>query len=243
MIFIPLFVEDADPVIRSLYPAAMFDARARDEFQSPIQEVKEDGRTMSMQLQLEQRLQDPCADLFSGKCAYCERAISRGEGKASYWRPAGYTYDPVTESIELGDYPWFQNEPRNVYFVCLACYGRQNNQFPTLEKLSERTDWETAQFHEKPLLLAPYEDDPAQHLNFLPNGKVETLDESPRGATTIEVFGLNRDDLVNERCKTLEEFKERLENRGSHHWLDEWLSPKHAFTGALWQAYREWCNE
>ncbi|MCX6380989.1 MAG: AAA family ATPase [Armatimonadetes bacterium] len=94
--------------------------------------------------------------------------------------------------------------------------------------------------NEKPLLLAPYEDDPNQYLEFLSDGKVvpKQGEGALRGKSTIEVFKLNREELVEERRQTLEEFRGRLGGEGDQtFWLPQWLSLSHAFAGALRQEF------
>ncbi len=62
---------------------------------------------------------------------------------------------------------------------------------------------------ENPLLIDPCVDDPEQHLIYLSSGEVVAVDE--RGRVTIDVFALNRADLVTARkeavAEALENFK------------------------------------
>ncbi len=245
MIFLPFFVDNPEENLERLYPPSMFRNVDRDRFKRPVEETnaKNDTELMGITAKLLEKLRPLCEEIFWDKCAYCERNIPTFEERVAYWRPAGYTQNPVTKIQEKGSYPWFQNEPRNVYYCCSSCAVSQNNQFPTQEALSDARNWAVAQ-REVPLLLAPYEDDPSKHLKFCADGAVEaqidseTGEKSPRGEATIKVFGLNRADLVAERHQTLEQFRERLKDGGDTHWLNRWLDPSHRFAGALWQEYR-----
>jgi hypothetical protein len=75
--------------------------------------------------------------------------------------------------------------------------------FP-LEDESARATCEGEEEREQPLLLHPYEDDPAEHLEFVEDGVIRArgrADGQPsrRGEVTIDLLGLNRRGLVDMR--------------------------------------------
>ena len=79
------------------------------------------------------------------------------------------------------------------------------NLFPVADE-SRRWRSHRAKNREEPLLLNPCDDDPEQHLEFLDKGLVRpALDAggtpSRKGEASIEVYGLTRQDLVEQREK------------------------------------------
>ncbi len=54
-------------------------------------------------------------------------------------------------------------------------------------------------------MLHPAIDDPASHLTFLPNGSIESTSE--RGRISIEVYGLQRDELIKKRKAIIKEYQ------------------------------------
>lgn len=244
MIFLPFFVDTPEDELVRLYPRTMFDREKRDHFKHIVKGTSTQPLTLGISTSLVRFLREPCREIFWDKCAYCERVADKEEERGvDYWRPAGYTINPQVKLYEEGDYPWFQNEPRNVYYCCSHCRNSQSNQFPIGgQRAGIQTPWEVAQ-NEKPLLLAPYEDDPNQYLEFLSDGKVvpKQGEGASRGKSTIEVFKLNREELVEERRQILEEFRGRLGGEGDQtFWLPEWLSLSHAFAGALRQEFLQY---
>ena len=146
-------------------------------------------------------------ELFHGKCAYCESPVGlRGmEHSVEQFRPKGGVVRP--DGILLPDYYWWlAGDWENLYLVCRVCNQRsagsgKGDRFP-LEDESTRAaplaSWEHLA-EEKPLLLDPCRDDPAEHLVFLAEGIV--VSGTTRGQATIEILGLNRQQLIADRAE------------------------------------------
>jgi hypothetical protein len=70
---------------------------------------------------------------------------------------------------------------------------------------------------EEPLILHPYFDDPQEHLAFDELGNIVPLHKSEKGAATIRVFGLDNEDLIEERREEVKKAKgyllEVIENK------------------------------
>lgn len=122
-------------------------------------------------------------DLFHNKCAYCESKILHID------YPHIEHYRPKSEN----KYPHLTFDWQNLLLACAKCNGKEHkgNKFP-LEEGDEN----------RPLLINPCEDDPAQHLYF-EQARLAPLAESKRGAQTIELLGLNRDELWDRRRNLL----------------------------------------
>lgn len=152
------------------------------------------------------------------KCAYCETYLPPGErkGDVEHYRPKGRVRDRhgkvvrvVSGGVEM-DHPgyyWLAYDYRNLLPNCGACNRRAHDAasgtltgksdiFPTLNDVWARAPDEVES--EQPALLNPWLDDPSLHLDFDPvTGKVHGKTE--RGKETVELLGLNRDGLPEDR--------------------------------------------
>ena len=151
------------------------------------------------------------------KCAYCEVNITQGMifGDVEHYRPKGRVTDDRGRPVMLrarGEasrphpgYPWLAYDPTNLLPSCMGC-NRPNtllsgerigkwDRFP-VGRFRARRPGEEAR--EKPLLLHPLFDDPAEHLTLQLDSGV-LLPKTKRGERTIEILGLNRDPLVQAR--------------------------------------------
>lgn len=142
------------------------------------------------------------------KCCYCEKDIKDEDGAVEHYRPkAGYKKG--TKLIRPGYY-WLGYEWSNLYFVCTRCNGSGNkgNLFPLLDDL-KRVKSHTGDIKdETPLLLDPGgQKNPKKHIVFeneFPKGVSEY------GQKTIEICGLNRDELNNDRKKLIADINARI---------------------------------
>lgn len=169
-------------------------------------------------------------ELFSGKCAYCETRLSFTHFDIEWFRPrAG-----VAESSGqyLGDHYWAQAFSwDNLLPACPPCNRSKANRFP-IEPGSTRAPADSdreALRREKPLLLDPCgEDAPDLHLLFGADGAVSGL--SDRGRATIEVLGLNRSALCQERLQEAKLLMTALASQGAGSKLVEaMLAPTQTF--------------
>jgi uncharacterized protein (TIGR02646 family) len=161
-------------------------------------------------------VRDAMRAMFHRKCAYCE----------TFYAPAMPDdvehYRPKAAYLERGKqrkpgYWWLAMEWSNLLPSCADCNRHRNqeivgtdgrkvagkaNQFPLVDG-SVRGTAKAGVGSETPLLLDPTVDDPAEHIEFLPNGvvrpRLQGSVQSARGRTTIEVVALLRKDLVHAR--------------------------------------------
>lgn len=164
--------------------------------------------------------------LFHGKCAYCEsHYASTAPMDVEHWRPKGAVDTEGKKKVKPGYY-WLAAAWENLLPSCIYCNranyhlqgldsetlvksGKQNL-FPLTEE-SKRQRRHDEPNREQPLLLNPCQDSPEQHLHFPNDPNKNELDgivqprenepgePSPRGQTSIDVYGLNRKGLVDER--------------------------------------------
>jgi hypothetical protein len=177
----------------------------------------EDGeRTINERLYKAQR--ERFLDVTNWKCAYCETRLGPGQGAGDveHYRPKARARDGEgrvvhvqRDGVEI-DHPgyfWLAYDWTNLLPSCLTCNRRATDLssgemlgkadwFPTLNSFWACRPEEVEL--EQPALLNPWVDDPAVHLTFDPETGI-VGGSSERGRITIEVFGLNREQLLNDR--------------------------------------------
>jgi uncharacterized protein (TIGR02646 family) len=152
---------------------------------------------------------------FGGKCAYCEGSW---EGTApvdvEHWRPkGGYAAEGA---LKKPGYYWLAADWMNLLPSCIDCnreraqkfqsapphLAGKANKFP-LPSEKRRATAVGKERLERPRLLHPYFDDPAEHLEFLDEGAIRArkIGSTPsrKGVASIETYGLLRMGLVNRR--------------------------------------------
>jgi hypothetical protein len=156
-------------------------------------------------------------DAFGGKCAYCEAKIilTQYRGDVEHFRPKGRVTHadnrPVTVQLAGGGrgphpgYPWLAYDWRNLLPACIACNRPGTTRQGKLVGKWERFPVERyrarapgGEKREKPLLLHPAFDDPAEHLKIDAQTGV-IYGTTDRGKTTVEIFDLNREGLPEKR--------------------------------------------
>lgn len=134
------------------------------------------------------------------KCAFCESSFGHvAYGDVEHFRPKSGYNQRVEEPLGRPGYYWLAYDWDNLFFSCQLCTQRfKQNLFP-LENPQQR-----ARSHhedillEKPLLLNPAIHEPADFLSFH-RETVYPINKNPLAQTTIEILGLNRDELIERR--------------------------------------------
>ncbi|MCC6536843.1 MAG: hypothetical protein IT162_04790 [Bryobacterales bacterium] len=148
-----------------------------------------------------QDLKDPLLRYFHGNCAYCEVNITGGFwGDVEHYRPK----KKVEEAPAHGGYYWLAYTAENLMPSCQLCNQGKGklNHFPLADE-SKRARRPADMAKEDPLLLNPYFDDPFEHLEFQPDGYVKG--KTAKGTTSIKVYNLNREGLVDQRRKVIQD--------------------------------------
>jgi len=130
------------------------------------------------------------------KCCYCEAKVTPvAYGDIEHFRPKG----KVAEDDAHPGYYWLAYEWSNLLFACQKCNQRFKRAFFPLRNPSKRA---RSHHHdlsqEEPLLIHPADEDPEQHVGFYKQEAIP-LNGSLRGEMTIDVLGLNREKLIEER--------------------------------------------
>lgn len=169
--------------------------------------------------------------LFNKKCAYCEsRFVAVQPMDVEHFRPKL----AVEGDSDHPGYWWLAASWSNLLPACIDCNRRRYNDLYSADEDAERSRAlagkkdlfpilgaararkpDDALDNEEPLLIDPTVRDPQAHLGWNTVNKdgralsvavanVRELTEDPHGKTSIDVFGLNRPGLVDERTTLLE---------------------------------------
>ena len=116
-------------------------------------------------------------------------------GDVEHFRPKGQ----VAEDDTPPGYYWLAYEWSNLLFACQKCNQRfKKTQFPLRDPSKRARSHHDDLSLEEPLLIHPVEEDPEQHVGFYKQEAI-SLDDNLRGRKTIDVLGLNREKLLEER--------------------------------------------
>jgi uncharacterized protein (TIGR02646 family) len=137
-------------------------------------------------------LQTALDRVFFGKCAFCESEIY-SQGRLVHFRPLRFVEGEPPADNDY--YLWLAFEWRNLFRACDACHRAKGSIFPVRgDRADYLATFDDVVDQEVPLILDPTNDDPGRHLRFLHDGACHPL--TVEGATTIQTFALNREDLV-----------------------------------------------
>ena len=142
------------------------------------------------------------------KCCYCER--KRGEKRESdleHFRPkAG-----IEGEVHPG-YWWLAYDWNNYLYSCKPCNEEyKKNKFPLMDNGVRAQNKDDDLNAELPILINPYDENPEELINYHwedENSKFviaigSTNDVNKRGKNTIEILGLNEENLPEERANIL----------------------------------------
>jgi len=143
--------------------------------------------------------------IYRTKCAYCESFSTGSPLQMEHYRPKSKYY-------------WLAYEWSNLLLICHACNIKKSTKFPIQgvrvespqDDLPEWRSDSTSFMAEKPLLLNPELDDPANHLVFLTDGSIAEKDNSIRGKETIKICDLNRSPLIAARRAVVDKFRHEI---------------------------------
>jgi len=135
------------------------------------------------------------------KCSFCEAKIGHiSYGDVEHYRPKkGWIQG--RESLNRPGYYWLAYDWDNLFLSCQICNQRhKKNFFPLSDNSKRALSHQHNIAEEAPLFLKPDAENPEQFIEF----KEEipfSIDENPRGKATIQMLGLDRAAL-NENRKT-----------------------------------------
>ena len=151
-------------------------------------------------------IKDKLDNLYHHKCAYCENKVEQGH--VEHYRPKNH-------------YPWLAYSWDNLIYGCPTCNQFKGTHFDIVGKratppkitddLSEINTWSSQRYDrlEKPMFLNPERDDLKDVFLFDMQGHIKG-NNNPRADYTIEKCHLDRDFLVDERRKIINDFRNLL---------------------------------
>lgn len=186
--------------------------------------LKNRGKPFPYKAYSHEEVRTALRSLFYTKCAYCESVYAHvSPMDVEHWRPKGEVEKGSSRKIKPGYY-WLAADWNNLLPSCIDCNRRRyqkveggngtpvllgkQNSFP-LEPGSRRATKPGQEKKEKPLLLNPCMDRPLRFLEFATDTpdrrgiiRANALAKKrcrARAETSIQVYGLNRAELVVER--------------------------------------------
>lgn len=137
------------------------------------------------------------------KCCYCERKRElKRESDLEHYRPTAR----IAEEQSHPGYWWLAYEWTNYLIACKPCnQAHKRNCFPLLPNGARAWRPSDSLSAEKPALMNPVDDHPEDCIGFDWQGsgnilvKAVGLDDEGRGSATIDLTGLNRFELMQER--------------------------------------------
>jgi hypothetical protein len=142
-------------------------------------------------------VKDALCDAQHKKCAFCESIFRHtGYGDVEHFRPkAGYKQREADELKRPGYY-WLAYAWENLFYSCQLCNQRfKRNLFPLKDGRRRARSHRHDLAKEGPLLVDPSTQDPALYLGFREE-YAYAVGGCREGEATIDVFGLNREELV-----------------------------------------------
>jgi uncharacterized protein (TIGR02646 family) len=225
-----IFVErPSDRVPEVLSSARAKEARAAAEayFSAPQKNRLQERFSFDSSVWMETR--SVLADLFARKCAFCETPIIEVMNmNVEHFRPklsaGGQRWSPRKQSRISGEalsdgYWWLAYAWENLYLMCSPCIRNKGNTFPIKGPRAKPSQFGPSLASEQPLLLDPCMDHPERFLHFQSDGTViprkvsrRSLEEVTRAKATIEILGLNRSALIEQRKEAATEVLRVLES-------------------------------
>ncbi len=151
-------------------------------------------------------VQNKLNEIYSFKCAYCEKDISDDDKHIEHYRPKSKYY-------------WLAYSWDNLLLCCSKCNKNKSDKFPVLNTPILYTNEQFSDIHclgedydkrEEPKIINPEREDVLNELQFDRDGRI--FSKNSRIIYTIdEICKLNRNELVEKRIKLLNGFIRRIE--------------------------------
>lgn len=143
-----------------------------------------------------------------GKCAFCESQVRHiAHGDVEHYRPKGGVRQNDADRLEQPGYFWLAYGWENLFFACQLCnQSFKKNRFPLADPTRRARSHLDDLAAEQPMLIHPADEEPSTLIGFREE-MAFPIDDDPRARTTIEVVGLNREALAEQRLDSLKPYK------------------------------------
>ena len=147
-----------------------------------------------------------------GKCAFCESKVRHiAHGDVEHYRPKGGVRQSDGDALEQPGYFWLAYGWGNLFFACQVCNQSFNkNLFPLANPTRRARSHLDDLTAEQPMLIHPADEEPSAFIGFREE-MAFPIDDDPRARMTIEVLGLNREEIAEFRLDHLAPFKRLLQ--------------------------------
>jgi uncharacterized protein (TIGR02646 family) len=143
-----------------------------------------------------------------GKCAFCESKVRHvAHGDVEHYRPKGGVRQSDGDPLEQPGYFWLAYAWTNLFFACQLCnQSFKKNLFPLADPTRRARSHLDNLTDEQPMLIDPADEEPSAFIGFREE-MAFPIDDNLRARMTIEVLGLNREELAEFRLDHLARFK------------------------------------
>jgi hypothetical protein len=143
-----------------------------------------------------------------GKCAFCESQVRHtAHGDVEHYRPKGGVRQNDADPLEQPGYFWLAYAWQNLFFACQLCnQSFKKNLFPLVDPTRRARSHLDDLAAEGPMLIHPADEEPGILIGFREEIAFP-IDDDPRARISIEVVGLNREELAEFRLDHLMPFK------------------------------------
>jgi hypothetical protein len=180
---------------------AKFFVELQHFYQSPVQSRRQDKLEINLTPVIQCR--NEILKAFHRKCAFCESGIGTVSlGDVLHFRPI--TGAKGFKEFSEDHYWWLIYEWRNLYLVCEHCGRFKQSWFPVEGRRSPIEALYEEVLKENALLVDPCNDEPSEHITFDERGNAFPF--SKKGEVTINIFKLNRKELVEQRFENIRFF-------------------------------------
>ena len=153
---------------------------------------------------INRKLREILASSFNHKCAFCESLLIDKYSVVERFRPSIKAMD-LKGKISEEHYWWLRYEWDNLFPICSECNKNKSNLFPIKGKRSLPGTTGDDLNKEIPLLINPCFDIPEKHFFYDFNSGL-MISNTERGRITIDVYGLNRHSLIEQRKIEIQKF-------------------------------------
>jgi hypothetical protein len=143
-----------------------------------------------------------------GKCAFCESQVRHtAHGDVEHYRPKRGVRQNDADPLEQPGYFWLAYAWQNLFFACQLCnQSFKKNLFPLVDPTRRARSHLDDLAAEGPMLIHPADEEPGILIGFREEIAFP-IDDDPRARISIEVVGLNREELAEFRLDHLMPFK------------------------------------
>lgn len=147
------------------------------------------------------------AQLFKGKCAYCESLIQPSQtSRTNLFRPKQFAMN-LDGAVSKTHYWWLYYEWHNFYSSCSICDSSKSTRFPVM---GGRSQAQQSLSKEEALLIDPCRKEDFNEDHFYPKEDGFMVELTRRGKITIDIFKLNRPNLIEARKKVVSKVRELI---------------------------------